>query len=147
MFLSGCLGEPTANPHPLLLRSMREARSKNSVLPELAWVEAVSSALERVGCPDVDVGTPRISPPWTGGDEGEGDASHAQCSGTRSFRLVLSQCTPPPTYAVSPHPILPPQGGKGYQGGGFPIPIHRRKTRKSHFFSFVIDSDSHYLPA
>jgi hypothetical protein len=31
MFLSGCLGEPTANPHPLLLRSMREARSKNSL--------------------------------------------------------------------------------------------------------------------
>src|SRR3972149_7026798 len=116
MFLSGCLGEPTANPHPLLLRSMREARSKNSVLPELAWVEAVSSALERVGCPDVDVGTPRISPPWTGGDEGEGDASNAQCSGTRSFRLVLSQCTPTPTYAVPPILSFPRKGGRDIKG-------------------------------
>ena len=87
------------------------------VLPKLAWVEAVSSALERFGFPDFDVGTPLISPPWTGGDEGEGDSSNAQCSGTRSFRIVPSQCTPTPTYAFTPHPILPPQGGKGYQRG------------------------------
>ena len=87
------------------------------VLPELAWVEAVSSALERVGFPDFDVGTPLISPPWTGGDEGEGDSSNAQCSGTCSFRIVPSQCTPTLTYAFTPHPILPPQGGKGYQRG------------------------------
>src|SRR3989304_1950701 len=87
------------------------------VLPALAWGEAVSSALERFGCPDVDVGTPRISPPWTGGGEGEGDARNAQRSGTCSFRLVPSQCTPALTYAVPPHPILPPQGGKGYQRG------------------------------
>jgi hypothetical protein len=87
------------------------------VLPELAWVEAVSSALERVGFPDFDVGTPLISPPWTGGDEGEGDSSNAQCSGKCSFRIVPSQCTPTLTYAVTTHPILPPQGGKGYQRG------------------------------